>query len=191
MRRVNGYKNLVINMKSILYAIIILLLSFQELSFGQTADSSTVGQSATEISWNKEQEGNEISFVKALVKGLGALFIILALIYGFVWILRFFMNKKSFGNPTSDQIRVLSTTYIAPKKSVALLQVYEKAILIGVSEDSMTTLTELDEEGEWKQLIRVERPNSEGESSFSQKLSKALRQTVSKGIGNNNRKKTQ
>jgi len=101
------------------------------------------------------------------------------------------MNKKSFGNPTSDQIRVLSTTYIAPKKSVALLQVYEKAILIGVSEDSMTTLTELDEEGEWKQLIHAERTNNEGESSFSQKLSKALKQTVSKGIRNNNRKKTQ
>lgn len=178
-------------MKNILYAIIILLLSFQELSFGQIADSSTIGQSAAELSWNEVQEGNEISFVGALVKGLGALFLILALIYGFVWILRFFMNKKSFGNPTSDQIRVLSTTYIAPKKSVALLQVYEKAILIGVSEDSMITLTELDEEGEWKQLIHVGHPNSEGESSFSQKLSKALKQTVSKGIGNNNRKKTQ
>lgn len=178
-------------MKNILYPIIILLFSFQELSSGQIADSSNHGQSATELSWNEVQKGNEISFVRALVKGLGALILILALIYGFVWILRFFMNKKSFGNPTSDQIRVLSTTYIAPKKSVALLQVYEKAILIGVSENSMTTLTELDEEGEWKQLIHAEHPNNEGESSFSQKLSKALKQTVSKGIRNNNRKKTQ
>lgn len=178
-------------MKNILYAIIILLSSFQELSFGQITDSSATAQSATEISWNEAQEGNEISFVGALVKGLGALLLILALIYGFVWILRFFMHKKSFGNPTSEQIRVLSTTYIAPKKSVALLQVYEKAILIGVSEDSMVTLTELDDESGWKQLIHAKRSDTGDDSSFSQKLSKAIKQSVSKGIGNNNRNKSQ
>ena len=178
-------------MKSLLYVIIILLLLLQGASFGQIADSSTIGQSATELSWNEEQEGNEVSFVGALVKGLGALLLILALIYGFVWMLRFFMNKKSFGNPTSDHIRVLSTTYIAPKKSVALLQVYEKAILIGVSENSMTTLIELNEESEWKQLIHTEQPNNGGGASFSQRLSNALKQSVSKGVSHNKRNKTQ
>ena len=178
-------------MKSLLYVIIILLLLLQGASFGQIADSSTIGQSATELSWNEEQEGNEVSFVGALVKGLGALLLILALIYGFVWTLRFFMNKKSFGNPTSVHIRVLSTTYIAPKKSVALLQVYEKAILIGVSENSMTTLIELNEESEWKQLIHIDQPNNGGGASFSQRLSNALKQSVSKGVSHNKRNKTQ
>ena len=66
-------------MKSLLYVIIILLLLLQGASFGQIADSSTIGQSATELSWNEEQKGNEVSFVGALVKGLGALHVVKAI----------------------------------------------------------------------------------------------------------------
>lgn len=171
-------------MKSILYSVIILLLSLQEVTVAQIADSSSVGQSMAEQTWNEVQKPDEISFMGALAKGVGALLLILSLIYGLVWTIRFFMTKKSFGNPTSDQIRVLSTTYLAPKKSVALLQVYDKAILIGVSEDSMTTLTELDEDGEWNQLIHSDQSQSGADSTFSQKLTKALKQSISKGIVN-------
>ncbi len=171
-------------MKKILFITILLLLSEPILSSGQVTDSSSVGESAAEQRWNDIQKSNEVSFVGALAKGIGALLLILLLIYGFVWMLRFFMNKKSFGNPTSEHIRLLSTTYIAPKKSVALLQVYEKAILIGVSEDSITTLTELSDESGWKELLNIGLPGKGEDSSFSQKLVNALKQNRSKGIGN-------
>ena len=149
--------------------------------FGQIADTTSNQVKTPESEWSDSKVSGNIGFIEAMVRGIGALLLIMVLIYGSVWLLRYFMGRKSFGNTTSEQIRVVSTTYIAPKKSVALIQVYDKAVLIGITENSMNMLTELSKDAGWQDLEQETGGVKRGEDSFSQKLSKAIKNNFNKG----------
>lgn len=161
---------------------LIFLLGIPVVSYGQVDDSVSVANLTPESGWEIPQNTGEINLLTVLGKGIGALLLIVLMIYGVVWLLRYFMNKKNPGSFATSSIRVISTTYIAPKKSVALLQVYDKAVLIGISENSMDALIELDEESGWKELLTDATDNKGSERSFAQKLSKALKENISKGF---------
>ncbi|MCH7886873.1 MAG: flagellar biosynthetic protein FliO [Candidatus Marinimicrobia bacterium] len=161
-------------------ALIIIAFSANAL-FGQIADTTSNQVKTPESEWSDSKVSGNIGFIEAMVRGIGALLLIMVLIYGFVWLLRYFMSKKSFGNPTSEYIRVVSTTYVAPKKSVALIQVYDKAVLIGITENSMNMLTELNKDSGWQDLVQETGGAKRGAGSFSRKLSKAIKDNFNKG----------
>jgi len=170
------------NMK--FFFALIYLISIPVSSYGQIDDSVSVSNLTPESGWDVSQNFGEISLFTVLGKGIGALLLIMLMIYGVVWLLRYLMNKKNIGSIAASSIRVISTTYIAPKKSVTLLQVYDKAVLIGITENSMDALIELEEDAGWKELISEAQETVHSESSFAQKLSKALKENISKGFSN-------
>ena len=68
----------------------------------------------------------------SLMRMMSALVIVIACIYGGIWLLRKGMNRT--GGAVGRTLEVLETTGVAPKKTVSLIRVADKAVLIGVTE---------------------------------------------------------
>jgi len=94
---------------------------------------------------NPEHQFNN-SVTWSLLKLLGALVLVVAGIYGFVYILRKMMGRKFSGNRGNDLIEVLETTYIEQKKSLSLVRFHDRAVLIGTADSGINVLAELDAE---------------------------------------------
>ena len=103
------------------------------------------------------------STAPSLLKLVSALVVVIVCIYVGVYLLRRLMGKKYSGNRRNNILEVLETTYVAPKKSVSLLRVADKAVLVGTSENQISVLTELDADQTREVLAAIE-PEAEVES---------------------------
>ncbi len=92
----------------------------------------------------KEKQFSVMSYIAKYIAFLG---IILLGIYGAVRLMKKGVLKKGklgFLNNT-DIITVLSTTYIAPKKSLMLVKVHDRVLLLGNSDSGLSFLTEVND----------------------------------------------
>ena len=80
----------------------------------------------------------------SLLKMGAALVLVIACIYAGLYALKRLMNGRRSGDPRSGALEVLETTFVAPKKTVSLVRVADKSVLIGVSDSRISVLTELD-----------------------------------------------
>jgi flagellar biosynthetic protein FliO len=69
------------------------------------------------------------------------------IIYAAVFLLRRLSGSRLSGG-RGKTIQVIEQTYLAPKKSVCLLKLADRAVLIGITDTSINMLTEL----EWDSL---------------------------------------
>ncbi|SYZ74264.1 exported hypothetical protein [Candidatus Zixiibacteriota bacterium] len=107
------------------------------------ADSAVASQTSTVTdSGVVEKE----SMLWPLVKLVGALTLVVGCIYGFLYLLKRMMGAKLSSNREHRLLEVLETTYISQKKSVALIRVAERSVLVGITEENITPLTELDKD---------------------------------------------
>ncbi len=95
---------------------------------------------------------NEESLVGPMLKLILALVAVVGGIYGFLIVLRKMMGSKFSSNRDNRLLETLETTYIAQKKSVSLIRYGEKAVLVGVAENSISVLAELNSD-ETKKII--------------------------------------
>ncbi|MBT4485585.1 MAG: flagellar biosynthetic protein FliO [Candidatus Latescibacteria bacterium] len=101
----------------------------------------------------------EFNLFFSAVKVVVALILTLALLIMAVWILKGFLKVRKIPGLSGGFIDVMEVRYIAPKKAVALVKVFEKVLIVGVSDQSLTTLGELTPE-EIELLGTVEKPDS-------------------------------
>lgn len=94
----------------------------------------------TTMALKKSDDG---SIIWTLVKLVGALILVIAGIYGFLYLLRKMMGSRLSSNRSHRMIEVLETSFIAQKKSVSLVRFAERAVLIGITDNTMTSLAEL------------------------------------------------
>jgi flagellar biosynthetic protein FliO len=80
----------------------------------------------------------------ALLKLVGALVLILVIIYGSVWLLKRFSGGRNVGNGNS--ITVLERHFLAPKQALYLIRVGSRHLLLGGSESGLRHLTDLQAE---------------------------------------------
>jgi flagellar protein FliO/FliZ len=92
-------------------------------------------------------EGNttqEYSFLSSLLQ----MFAALAIVIGLILITRHFSGKFLKGLPTgrfaSKHIRLIETRYIAPKKSLILVEVGGEYLLLSSSGDNLTLVKQID-----------------------------------------------
>jgi len=83
------------------------------------------------------------SVTMSLLKLVGALLLVVIGIYGFIFILKRMMGQKLSGNRGHKLIEVLETSYIAQKKSVSLIRIADRSVLVGVTDRGINVLTEL------------------------------------------------
>ncbi|HWR82423.1 MAG TPA: flagellar biosynthetic protein FliO [Candidatus Deferrimicrobium sp.] len=86
------------------------------------------------------------SALPSLLRMAGALIVVVICIYVGLYLLKRLTTKRFSGNRRHCLIEVVETAGIAPKKSVSLIRVADKAVLVGVTDSHVTFLTELDAE---------------------------------------------
>ena len=93
------------------------------------------------------------SIFPSMLKLLSALALVIACIYAALFLFKKMMGKKYSGNRQTKIMEVLETTYVGPKKSVSLIRVADKSVLIGTTDSQISILSELDEE-KTREIIR-------------------------------------
>lgn len=105
------------------------------------AESSIVAQSETASDQSAFSPGVPTG---SIVKMVSALVIVIFSIYLCVMLLKRFLGRKYGGRGGESALEVIESTYVGPKKMVSLVRVADKAVLIGVTDQNISMLTELD-----------------------------------------------
>jgi flagellar protein FliO/FliZ len=91
----------------------------------------------------------------------GGLFIILALLFVGVWLLKRFGPKAGLGMFNRGNLKLEGQLGLGPKKSVAVVRFLNKVMVLGVTESRITLLTE------------IESDNDQSHSDFTENLQQA------------------
>lgn len=99
------------------------------------------------------------SALPAIGKMIGALVVVLLLMYATFQILKRVSGGKMVGAKGKRSLEVIEATHLAPKKSVALVRVGDRAVMVGVTDHQITLLSELSSE-ETEKLIEKRQAES-------------------------------
>ena len=103
-----------------------------------------------------------------LAVGLG---VVIFLVWSSVWLLRKSALGQKFG-ATGNTIQVLERSFLAPKKSIYLVEIGGRILALGVSEENIALLAEW-QVGE----LELSAPNSSSPGSFATQLKTLLGQS--------------
>ena len=92
----------------------------------------------------------ETDFTMALFKMLGGLALVLAILVGGYWLSRRFLPQA--GMMGGGRMRLLGRLPLGPRKFVALVAVSRRVLVLGVSQDQINLLANLDDPQEVAQL---------------------------------------
>jgi flagellar biosynthetic protein FliO len=109
-------------------------------------DNGNATQAEQQPSVEAVQEIENPGVVGAMVKMISALALVIALVYGALYMLRRLMGRRLKGSGGNGSLEVLETTYVGQHKAISLVRVGQRSVLVGVTESQITTLTELDVE---------------------------------------------
>jgi flagellar biosynthetic protein FliO len=84
------------------------------------------------------------SVLPSLTRIAVSLLVIIAIIYLTVFVLRKLSGNRLGGGKKGRTVQVVEQTYLAPKKSVCLLKLADRAVLVGVTDSTISFLTEFD-----------------------------------------------
>ena len=144
------------------------------------ATSSPASTRAPELSSdvgsaNVNAEGNAApakpSVAAAVTKMISALALVIVAVYGGLYLLRRLMGRRYGGAHGINTLEVLQTTYVGQHKAISLVKVGKRSVLVGVTDNQISTLTELDAE-ETDEILGQSAPAATGES-FSRVFSSA------------------
>jgi len=81
-----------------------------------------------------------------------ALAVILGLLLGVVYLLKRFLPNTTSGLVDNSIIQVISARYIGPKSSIMIVEILGKVVVIGVSSDKLSYITEISGEEAMEKL---------------------------------------
>jgi len=84
------------------------------------------------------------SVVPSLTRIAVTLGIVVAIIYLTVFLLKKLSGNRVGGAGRGKTVQVIEQTYLAPKKSVCLLKLADRAVLVGITDANITLLSEFD-----------------------------------------------
>ena len=177
--------------KKIIAAIIIFMAAVFVLysqTSTETQSASTVTEESIKIDFDSDyNEGSSTTTYKGpstagtFIRMIVALIIVVALIYGVLW---FIKKKTNVVKTEDDYLRRAAYINIAPGKTIEVITLVDKGYLIGVTEDGITMLSEIDD----KELISAmnltadKKANTKKPVNFSEVLDMFL---VKKGAQKN------
>ena len=112
-----------------------------------------------------------------LLKTFGSFIAIIFLIFLVVYLMKKFYLGKKDPRVGSNQLKHIGSLFVAPKKTVNLVKVGKKVIVLGVTENNINCLTELSEE-EFDE-VEIEQPVQNG-GSFANQLNVVLNRFMKK-----------
>ncbi len=94
----------------------------------------------------KFSEANQSNLTSLIAKTAWYFLLIIALIFATVFLLkRFVYNRKSISGP-GKAIQVVNSTYVGSKKSLMLVEIAGRMLVISVTDTTMNLITELKKE---------------------------------------------
>ncbi len=95
-----------------------------------------------------------------MVRSVLSLIFIVGLVGLGSWVLKKYVqkNRKGKGLP----VKIVGSTYLDPKKSIYLVDVEDKRLVLGVTDAAITFLTELEKKPESEEMIPSETGHSSG-----------------------------
>lgn len=126
---------------------------------------------APEKKVEKKERREEFSFAPFIGKFAGFLIFVLLIFFSIVFIFKKIMQKKGRSGFLNgmNSVEVLSSTYVGPKKNILLVKVYKQVLLLGVSENGVNFLTEINSPID---LLKQGEENLTG-TNFDKSLTKA------------------
>ncbi len=118
--------------------ITVFMLLLPVFAAAQQADST--------LSLYDSFPGTEFNFALSTLKVVLALGFTLVLLFVAVWFLKHFMQFRNVPGVSGSNIELLEMRYMGPRKSIALIAVAGRVLIVGITEQNMTTLGELSPE---------------------------------------------
>lgn len=87
----------------------------------------------------------DISLVSSFLKMIFALAIVLGLLIGVMYFVKKFMQQTGPASDNSALINVISSRYLGPKNRIVLVEVIDKILVVGISNQQMTTLAVIED----------------------------------------------
>lgn len=166
-----------VNKKSLIALIIFALCSVAvfaqstgSFKVDSTADTENITESDiifSDNTLNSSDSETEAykgpSTIGLLIRVIIVLIIVVGVIYGVLW---FIKRKTNIVKTEDDFLRRAAYINIAPGKSVEVITLIDKAYLIGVTEDNITLLGEIDD----KELINAMNVNADKNQNIKKPL---------------------
>jgi flagellar protein FliO/FliZ len=105
------------------------------------------------------QSDSSPSFLVLLFKTILLLGFIIVLIYGILYLLKRFVYQKNFGK-SSKSIEMLEFSPLIGKKSLCVVKVVDRILVLGVSESGINKLSEIDDVEVQKKWLSSLNPQS-------------------------------
>lgn len=84
-------------------------------------------------------------FILSILKMLSALALVLGLMVAALYVLRKFMNTTGGAVEGDEFVKIVSTRYLGPKSSIVILDVLGRVIVVGVTNQQIALLTEIED----------------------------------------------
>ena len=117
--------------------------------------------------------GDSPSMSTMLLQMLGSMAVIVVLIFGAAWLYRRLQQPRRAGEGDGRLIHVIGSTFIGPKKSICLVTVAGKVLVLGVTEAGMSTLASMNPDESEDVLTRMT-PKAGAPAAFGSVLNKVL-----------------
>jgi len=87
--------------------------------------------------------------ISLVIKTIFSFSVVVILMFGFLYALRKFYLK--IPNPSSLSMRIYARLQIQPKKSIYIVRILNKVLILGVAENSISILSEIND----PEMIRI------------------------------------
>jgi len=124
------------------------------------------------LNLDKDDKPEIPSLPGSLVKAFTSLLIIIGLIILTVYLLKRFLFSKGDLGISGKSLKMLSNIYIGDKKRVCIVEVLGKILVLGVTNSSITLLSEIEGDKVMDIVSEIEKEDGKG-SSFRKELTKA------------------
>ena len=149
---------------SVLFIFLIILFSGAYfLLFGNTQEHDPESSSTSAPNfW-------ELAFKTLLILGF-----IIILVYLILYLLKRFVYRKNFGKP-NNTVEMLDFVPLVAKKSICVVKVVDRILVLGISEDNISKLSEIDDQNvqrDW--MAQFNKHSAKKTASFSDQLQSLL-----------------
>jgi len=109
----------------------------------QISGQDTTGTGSGSVLFKNSSGPN---FILLLLKTVGSLIVITLLIYLVIlYFKKFYMGKRGL-SVNSSSMKIIGTLFLAPKKTIYLVKIGKKVVVLGVTESNINYLSELNDE---------------------------------------------
>ncbi len=111
------------------------------------------------------------SYLYMFAKTVLMLGIVIAVMLLLLWLFKKYMNGAGgrFGRSQSSPIKVLSTSFLGPKKSLSIVDVAGEVLVLGITAESITCLATLDREDALEEIKKYKTDRTKPGFSFFRK----------------------